>query len=65
MKKIVRHNNADADRRLSVQKTGPDNIWCDKFGYFIDLDACRARSYQKKACRRCFATLTQLSLSFD
>jgi hypothetical protein len=50
---------------VSVQKTCRDNVWCEKFGYFIDLDACRARSFQKKACRLCFSTRIQLSLPFD
>ncbi|MHB8137356.1 MAG: hypothetical protein ACYDGO_03090 [Smithellaceae bacterium] len=65
MKKVVRHSDTDAVWCLSVQKTGRDNVWCSKFGYFIDLDACRARSYQKKVCRRCYSTLTQLRLPFD
>jgi hypothetical protein len=65
MKKSVRHNGTTQVVPVSVQKTGPDNVWCEKFGYFIDLDACRARSFQKKACRLCFSTRIQLSLPFD
>jgi len=65
MKKVVRHNDTDPVRFPTAQKNSRDNVWCNKFGYFIDLDACEARSYQKRVCRRCYATLTQLSLPFD
>jgi hypothetical protein len=65
MKKIVHQNIADAARRPPVQKNGRENVWCDKFGYFIDLDACSARSYQKSVCRRCYASLLQIPLPFD
>jgi len=34
-------------------------------GYFIDLDACRARSLQQKNCRRCFASLIQVAAAFS
>jgi len=64
MKKAVRQNDVDA-RRLPAQKTGRDSTWCVKFGYFIDLDACRARSYQKRVCRRCYASLLQVPLPFE
>jgi hypothetical protein len=46
------------------QKQCRENVWCAKYGYFIDLDACRARSLQQKNCRRCFASLIQLPLPF-
>jgi hypothetical protein len=65
MKKVVHQNAADAADLLPVKKIGRENVWCDRFGYFIDLDACAARSYQKRVCRRCFATLIQLSLPFN
>jgi hypothetical protein len=65
MKKVVRLNDVDAARFPPAQKNGRDNIWCDKFGYFIDLDACSARSYQKRVCRRCYASLLQVPLPFD
>jgi hypothetical protein len=44
--------------------TGRENNWCKKYGYFIDLDACRARSLNRPVCRRCYKSLLQLSLSF-
>ncbi|MDP2855233.1 MAG: hypothetical protein Q8O28_13415 [Smithellaceae bacterium] len=64
MKKVVRQSDVDAARLPPAQKNGRDNIWCDKFSYFIDLDACSARSYQKSVCRRCYASLLQVPLPF-
>ncbi|MEN6431935.1 MAG: hypothetical protein ABFD06_03480 [Smithella sp.] len=46
------------------EKPHRENVWCEKYGYFIDLDACRARSLQHKTCRRCFASLIQMPLPF-
>jgi hypothetical protein len=65
MKKVVRQNDVNATRLLPAQKIGRDSVWCKKFGYFIDLDACAARSYQKSVCRRCYASLLQVPLPFD
>jgi len=45
-------------------KTCRENVWCKKYSYFIDLDACRARSLQQKYCRRCYASLIQVPLPF-
>jgi hypothetical protein len=64
MKKIS-HKHLDSGGDLSAKaKPYRDNVWCSKYGYFIDLDACRARSLQQKHCRRCFANLIQMSLPF-
>jgi hypothetical protein len=64
MKKIS-HNHLDAGSDLrSHEKQLRENVWCTKYGYFIDLDACRARSMQQKTCRRCFASLIQVPLPF-
>ncbi|KQC08510.1 MAG: hypothetical protein APR62_04645 [Smithella sp. SDB] len=60
MKKIVHNLNAIETK----EKTHRENVWCKKYGYFIDLDACRARSLQNKTCRRCFASLIQVPLPF-
>jgi hypothetical protein len=65
MKKSVRRDGTSLVLPVSVRKTGRDHLWCEKFGYFIDLDACRARSFQKKTCRLCFSTRIQLPLPFD
>lgn len=65
MKKVVHQKDTKAVRFPLAQKIGRNNVWCDKFGYFIDLDACRARSYQKSVCRRCYASLLQVPLPFD
>jgi hypothetical protein len=41
MKKIS-HNHLDAGGALaSHKKQSRENVWCAKYGYFIDLDACR------------------------
>jgi hypothetical protein len=64
MKKIS-HNHLDAEGDLTSRaKQSRENVWCAKYGYFIDLDACRARSLQQKTCRRCFVSLIQVSLPF-
>jgi hypothetical protein len=64
MKKIS-HNNLDAGGDLIFhEKQSRENVWCAKYNYFIDLDACRARSLQQKTCRRCFASLIQMPLPF-
>jgi len=60
MKKIVHNLNTIETK----EKSHRENVWCKKYGYFIDLDACRARSLQNKICRRCFASLIQVSLPF-
>lgn len=65
MKKAVRQTGADASMYPAAQKIGRDSTWCVKFEYFIDLDACRARSYQKRVCRRCYASLLQVPLPFE
>jgi len=65
MKKIVRQNGEGANSHPVGQKIVRNSVWCKTFGYFIDLDACRARSYQKRVCRRCYASLLQVPLPFD
>jgi len=53
------------DHPFPEQKNIRKHVWCEKFGYFIDLDACEERSYRKVPCRRCFAKLIQQPLPFD
>jgi hypothetical protein len=60
MKKVVHNLNAIEIK----EKPQRENVWCKKYGYFIDLDACRARSLQQKTCRRCYASLIQVPLPF-
>jgi hypothetical protein len=62
MKKAGFQNEPGAGR---TQKAARENVWCAKFGYFIDLEACRARSRQKRACRRCYQSLLQVPLPFE
>jgi hypothetical protein len=64
MKKYVYSKAAGSKRLTAIQKAGRENVWCGKFGYFIDLDACRARSYQRTVCRRCYPSLLQVPLPF-
>jgi hypothetical protein len=61
----ISHNSLNAGSDLtSSENQCRENVWCEKYGYFIDLDACRARSRQRKNCRRCFASLLQVPLPF-
>jgi hypothetical protein len=63
--KKTSYNHLAAGGDLSAkEKHYRENVWCTKYGYFIDLDACRARSLQQKTCRRCFASLIQVPLPF-
>jgi hypothetical protein len=41
-----------------------ENVWCKKFAYFIDLEACKVRSLNRPVCRRCYKSLIQLSFPF-
>jgi len=63
MKKISRNLKTGEDLPAQ-EKQSRENVWCEKYGYFIDLDACRARSLQQKTCRRCYASLIQVPLPF-
>ncbi|MEN6423616.1 MAG: hypothetical protein ABFD76_16885 [Smithella sp.] len=63
MKKIRRNLKVGEDL-TAREKPHRENVWCTKYGYFIDLDACRARSLQQKTCRRCYASLIQVPLPF-
>jgi len=65
MKKVLNKVIAEGGILPAPQKPERENVWCEKFGYFIDLDACRARSMQRTVCRRCFSSLMQLSLPFE
>jgi len=42
-----------------------EHNWCEKYGQFIDLDACCARSLQRPVCRRCYQSLIQTKLPFE
>jgi hypothetical protein len=59
MRKLAANANDD-----SPQKPDRENVWCEKNRYFIDIDACYARSLQKAVCRRCYKSLIQLELPF-
>ena len=65
MKKISRKHLNSEDNLSAKEKPRRENVWCEEYGYFIDLDACRARSLQQKTCRRCYASLIQVPLPFD
>ena len=41
-----------------------ENRWCEKHGYVIDVDACRARALLKRSCGICLSHWQQLSLPF-
>jgi hypothetical protein len=63
MKKSVQLLNTQESSPLG-EKQHREHVWCTKYGYFIDLDACRARALQQKHCRRCYASLIQMPLPF-
>ncbi len=65
MKKFIYKRSAGEKRLTPSEKAGRENVWCARYGYFIDLEACRARSYSRGACRRCFKVLLQVPLPFD
>jgi hypothetical protein len=39
-----------------------ENRWCEKHGYLIDVDACRARALQKRYCGLGLSRWRQLPL---
>ncbi|MBU2053532.1 MAG: hypothetical protein KJ936_13410 [Proteobacteria bacterium] len=49
---------------LPEQRQRAENRWCERHGYFIDMDACRARARRRRFCGRCLARWRQLSLPF-
>lgn len=51
------------DRDIGEPRT-TENRWCERHGYFIDVDACRARALQKLYCGRCLMHWRQLTLPF-
>jgi len=64
MKKMVLpDHNGEYVADVNALQTRKSN-WCAKYGYFIDLEACEARSLVRPACRRCYKSLLQLSLPF-
>jgi hypothetical protein len=64
MKKNLPKNTGGENTSVIAVQPERENIWCEKYGYFIDLDACCARSINRPACRRCYKSLLQLSLPF-
>ncbi|HQK99243.1 MAG TPA: hypothetical protein PK090_00650 [Smithellaceae bacterium] len=65
MKKAVCLPPAGTELCSSHPRPERESVWCVTFGYFIDLDACRARSLTKSVCRRCYKSLLQLNLPFE
>ncbi|MEN6330460.1 MAG: hypothetical protein ABFD57_00575 [Smithella sp.] len=65
MKKILHPDQNRGHSPNTAAHPMRENNWCEKYGYFIDLDACQARSLTRPVCRRCYKSLLQLSLPFD
>ncbi|MEQ8213511.1 MAG: hypothetical protein ABRQ35_06415 [Smithellaceae bacterium] len=65
MKKVLLPDQDGEKSPKTTAHPGRESNWCKKYGYFIDLDACQARSLTRPACRRCYQSLLQLSLPFD
>lgn len=67
-------NNGDTDidagrdrenkKRGDMQTPSRQSRWCERHGYFIDLDACEARAKTRLSCGRCIARWRQLSFPF-
>jgi hypothetical protein len=57
-------NSAGMRDTVPEGHTTAENRWCEKHGYFIDVDACRARALQKRSCGICLARWRQLPLPF-
>jgi hypothetical protein len=64
MKKIPQPDIDTVGDISATEKQSRENVWCAKYSYFIDLEACRARARQQKSCRRCYASLIQVPLPF-
>ena len=41
-----------------------DIRWCERHGYFIDIEACKARALRISSCGRCLWKWRQLPLPF-
>jgi len=65
MKKILHPDQNKGHSPKTAAHPGRESNWCAKYAYFIDLDACQARSLTRPACRRCYQSLLQLSFPFD
>ncbi len=57
--------------RMKTERTGRapgnparENRWCEKYGYFIDIDACKARAAEKTYCGICLCRWRQLRFPF-
>ena len=51
----------------SAQNTGyskREHRWCERHKYFIDIEACKARSVRQPYCRRCLIEWRQLVFPF-
>ena len=65
MKKISLQDDDSGYSSSCETQPGRESNWCKKYGYFIDLDACQARSLNRPVCRRCYKSLLQLLLPFE
>jgi hypothetical protein len=53
--------------KRTVQKAenlARENRWCEKYGYFIDIDACGSRARSRDYCGKCLSRWRQLSFPF-
>jgi hypothetical protein len=52
------------EKPLPERPRTTEDRWCERHGYFIDVEACKARARQRQTCGRCLARWRQLSLPF-
>jgi hypothetical protein len=63
MMQVAREIDTEEKRRPE-RPQAVENRWCERHGYFIDVEACRARAIKRHICGRCLARWRQLSLPF-
>jgi len=56
MRRIKRKSPSAEDRKPRETR------WCEKHGYSIDIEACRARARKNIRCRRCHSRWRQIPL---
>jgi hypothetical protein len=61
---IVPGRDRDDPDHSDFEGSPRENRWCERHGYFIDLNACEARAKTRRSCARCIARWLQLSFPF-
>lgn len=65
MKAPKRKLSGKTGRRIQeAEAPGRENRWCEKHGYFIDVEACGARARSNDSCAKCLCRWRQLTFPF-